>query len=144
MALAMRLFILDADDHIFRIAVARYNRMRSDPTSCMLPQFAAQRIRVATITVELRERQPLRVAHVTYEILPFAANGMLDRGVLRVHEEAHLRTVLPFQAVAPSGILSAEDSRDRILADAARWMPSPKLEIELQRAALGVTKVKSI
>jgi hypothetical protein len=144
LALAMRLFILDADDYIFRIAVARYDRMRSDPASCALPQFAAQRVREACLTVEIRDSQPQRVLRATYGMLPFDAKGMLDLEALRVHEDASVRSALKFPVANLPGFQHREDAKFRFLANGGHWKPTAELEDALARAVLGKIRVKSV
>ena len=144
MAVALRIFLLDANDQIFRIALSRYDRMRRDPASCVLRQFAAQRVREAQVTIELRDRRPQQILRGTFGILPFDAKGSLDLEALRLHEDARVRTALKFPVVDLPGFQHTEDTKLRFLANGTRWEPTAEQADALAWAALGMIKVKSI
>gem|GEM_PF-5239879 len=55
---SIRRFILGPDDTLYRLASAKFSRIVDDPESHRLERFAGQRVRMAEVIVELRDRAP--------------------------------------------------------------------------------------
>jgi hypothetical protein len=70
-----RTFILGPDDTLYRLASAKFSRMVDDPESHGLERFAGQRVRMAEAIVEVRDRAPVAVVRLIYEMLGFDAEG---------------------------------------------------------------------
>ena len=78
MGWSSRLFLLSADDELHRLAGAAFGRMLRPGNGCSLPQFAGQRVRLASVTVELANSIPLGVRQLSFSMLDFDAHGVLD------------------------------------------------------------------
>lgn len=53
MGIGLRIFLVNDDDSLERLAVARYERLlRRDPEEC-LPQYAGKRVRYALVAYEV-------------------------------------------------------------------------------------------
>jgi hypothetical protein len=140
-----RTFILGPDDTLYRLASAKFSRMVDDPESHRLERFAGQRVRMAEAIVEVRDRTPYAVVRLVYEMLGFDAEGRLDRSKF-ISQNAALaelvmdrvipRTVTKETAVVDAGSL--------FVAQGGRWQPSPSLEQEILRAALGELKCERL
>jgi hypothetical protein len=76
---SIRTYILGPDDTLYRLASAKFSRMVDDPESQRLERFAGQRVRMAEVIVEVRDRAPCAVVRLVYEMLGFDADGRLDR-----------------------------------------------------------------
>ena len=145
MSYSPRTFIVGPDDTLYRLASAKFSRMVDDPESHRLERFAGQRVRMAEAIVEVRDRAPYAVVRLVYEMLGFDAEGRLDRATF-VRQNAALAE-LAMSHVIPR--LEAEetavvDAGSRFVARGGRWQPSPSLEQEILRAALGELKCERL
>mgnify|MGYP003573103151 FL=1 len=145
MTYSPRTFILGPDDTLYRLASAKFSRMVDDPESHRLERFAGQRVRMAEAIVEVRDRAPVAVVRLIYEMLGFDAEGRLDRATF-VRQNAALAE-LAMSHVIPR--LEAEetavvDAGSRFVARGGRWQPSRSLEQEILRAALGELKCERL
>jgi len=140
-----RTFILGPDDTLYRLASAKFSRMVDDPNSHRLERFAGQRVRMAEAIVEVRDRAPCAVVRLIYEMPGFDGEGRLDRATF-VRQNAALAELAMSHAIPR---LEAEetavvDAGSRFVARGGRWQPSPSLEQEILRAALGELKCERL
>ena len=85
MGLSIRIFIVEEDDTIKRLPLARYERLlRRDPDE-RLSRYAGKRVRYALIVVDLVNRKPIEVVKDEYAYLNFDDEGRLE---LSEHEQA--------------------------------------------------------
>jgi hypothetical protein len=78
MGISSRMFLLDQDDHLYRLPNSTFERMRQDSGSHPITRFASQRVRMADLLVELLDRQPIRIVRSTYGIFTFNVDGCFD------------------------------------------------------------------
>ncbi|MGD8275039.1 MAG: hypothetical protein PVJ30_03715 [Thiohalocapsa sp.] len=137
MSYSIRTYILGPDDTLYRLASAKFSRMVDDPESQRLERFAGQRVRMAEVTVEVRDRAPCAVVRLVYEMLGFDADGRLDRATFMrqnialaelVVDRAIPRLVEEEKAVVDAG--------SRFVARGGSWHPSVALEQQILRVAL--------
>ncbi len=84
MGLSIRIFIVEDDDTIKRLPLARYERLlKRDPNEKLL-EYAGKRVRYALIVVDLVNRRPIEIVRDEFGFLDFD-----DMGRLKVveHEE---------------------------------------------------------
>ena len=134
MSYSPRTFIVGPDDTLYRLASAKFSRMVDDPESHRLERFAGQRVRMAEAIVEVRDRAPYAVVRLVYEMLRFDAEGRLDRSTF-------IRPVIPRLEAEETTVV---DAGSRFVARGGRWQPSPSLEQEILRAALGELKCERL
>ena len=145
MTYSPRTFILGPDDTLYRLASAKFSRMVDDPESHRLERFAGQRVRMAEAIVEVRDRAPYAVVRLVYEMLGFDAEGRLDRSTF-IRQNAALAELV-MDCVIPRTVAKATtvvDAGSRFVAQGGRWQPSPSLEREILRAALGELKCERL
>ncbi len=141
MGLTLRIFLVDNDDSIQRLALARYERLlRPDPDEC-LPQYAGKRVRYALVVVDLAKRKPLEIQRIQYSMLSFDSIGRIDRA----EQEKEAR--LAMQVQPPLTIYG--DSRQVIEArhrfakkrydNEYKWEPTPEIEAAIIDAVFGRT-----
>lgn len=94
MGFAFRRFLLDREDALYRLPNTTFERMLQNPTGHALPRFAGQRVRMAYVTVELTDRQPVRVVRTTFSILTFNSEGFLDPAAFEQHQRARAELAL--------------------------------------------------
>jgi hypothetical protein len=140
-----RIYILGSDDTLYRLASAKFSRMVDDPKSHRLERFAGQRVRMAEVIVELRDRAPCAVVRLVHEMLGFDAEGRLDRTTFirrnAALAELAIDPVIPRIAEAEKAVF---DAGSRFLARGGFWHPSAALEQEILRAALDETPCKRL
>jgi hypothetical protein len=140
-----RTFFLGPDDTLYRLANAKFFRMVDDPESDRLERFAGQRVRMAEATVEVRDRAPVAVVRLIYEMLGFDAEGRLDRATFMRQNaalaELAMSPVIPRLEAEETAVV---DAGSRFVARGGRWQPSRSLEQEILRAALGELKCERL
>ena len=145
MSYSPRTFIVGPDDTLYRLASAKFSRMVDDPESHRLERFAGQRVRMAEAIVEVCDRAPCAVVRLVYEMLGFDAEGRLDRATfLRQNAalaELAMSHVIPQLEAEETAVV---DAGSRFVARGGRWQPSPSLEQEILRAALGELKCERL
>jgi len=142
---SIRTYILGPDDTLYRLASAKFSRMVEDPESHRLERFAGQRVRMAEVTVEVRDRAPCAVVRLVYEMLGFDADGRLDRATFMRQNMA--LTALTIDPVIPRLVKEDKavvDAGSRFVARGGSWHPSAALEQEILRAALDETSCKRL
>ena len=145
MSYSPRTFILGPDDTLYRLASAKFTRMFDDPESHRLERFAGQRVRMAEAIVEVRDRAPCAVVRLIYEMLGFDAQGRLDRATFICQNaalaELAIGRVIPRFGAKETVVV---DAGSRFIARGGSWQPSPTLEREIVRAALGESKCEPL
>jgi hypothetical protein len=138
MTYSPRRFLLGPDDTLYRLANARFARMIDDPERYRLARFAGQRVHMVEAIVELHEGRPRAVLRLVYQMLGFDGAGRLDR-------DAFLRQNIALAELAVNRALGGPARKDQAIVDASSrflaqggcWQPSPSLERDILRAALG-------
>lgn len=78
MGLSSRLFLLSGDGTLHGLAGTDFMRMLRQEGTARLPDFAGQRVGLASLVVELANRMPRRVKHANFSILDIGSDGRLD------------------------------------------------------------------
>ena len=145
MSYSPRTFILGPDDTLYRLASAKFSRMFDDPESHRLERFAGQRVRMAEAIVEVRDRVPVAVVRLIYEMLGFDAEGRLDRATFMRQNaalaELAMSPVIPRLEADETVVV---DAGSRFVARGGFWQPTPAQEREILRAALDETPCKRL
>jgi hypothetical protein len=137
MGLSSRLFLLSADDTLHALASAAYMRMLRREDVPRIPAFAGQRVRQASVIVEVINGTPLRVVHWTFCVLDIDADGLLD--VERLSTQQFARVDDPFES---DGLAQREggpivDAARRFVARGGAWEPDGRMRQRIEAAALG-------
>jgi hypothetical protein len=142
---SIRTYILGPDDTLYRLASAKFSRMVDDPESHRLERFAGQRVRMAEVTVEVRDRAPRAVVRLVYEMLGFDADGRLDRATfMRQNMALAALTIDPVIPRLVKEDKAVVDAGSRFVARGGSWHPSAALKQEILRAALDETSCKRL
>ena len=133
MGINLRIFLVNDDDTLKRLPLAKYERLhRGDPTECLL-QYADRRVRYALVAVEMENRKPVGINRIQYSYLPLDSEGRIDA----VERERGAR--LAMEMLPP---ISSEEKSQQVI-DAQHkfakkkydaqfiWEPSPKLEASI-------------
>jgi hypothetical protein len=69
MKLSSKLFLLSADDTLHALANAAFMRMLRREDLARVPDFASQRVRQASVVVQVVDGVPWRMVHHTFSVL---------------------------------------------------------------------------
>lgn len=137
MGLSSRLFLLSADDTLHALASTAFMRMLRREDVARIPDFAGQRVRQASIVVEVVNGAPSRMVHWTFSMLDIDAEGLLD--VERLNTQQFARVNDPFEpAIQGQGTGGPiVDAARRFVARRGSWEPDERLLRRIEAAALG-------
>jgi hypothetical protein len=131
------MFLLDQEDDLYRLPSARFDKMLRDPNCHSYPRFAAARLRMADMVVEILDRHPIRVVWSTFGVLAFDQEGYFDPNAFDVHQRARAELALAPKITKPDGQMTVVDAATRFVARGGCWTPSRSLARRLDEAALG-------
>ena len=77
MGLSIRIFIVEEDNTIKRLPLARYERLLKRDPNESLPKYAGKRIRYALIVVDLINRRPIEIVKDEFAYFDFDEEGRL-------------------------------------------------------------------
>ena len=137
MRMSSRLFLLSRDDTLHSLAGTAFMRMLRQEDIARLPDFAGQRIRQASLLVELANRIPVRVLHRTFSILDIGADGLLDVARLNAQQMARMGALWAPALQAPAPGAPIVDAASRFIPRGGSWEPDEKLWRQIDAAALG-------
>ena len=79
MGIGCRIFIVDEDDSLQRISMARLDRLVRFDSIESLRRYTHKRVRCARVFWEVAGRQVLAIRNIDYFILPFDAKGRINK-----------------------------------------------------------------
>lgn len=137
MGLSSKLFLLGADDTLYALASTAYMRMLRREDVSRVPDFAGQRVRQASIVVEVVDGTPSRMVHRTFSVLDFDAGGLLD--VERLSTQQFARVDDPLEPARPAQGKGGPiiDAARRFVARGGSWEPDRRLLRRIEAVALG-------
>ena len=140
MGLSIRVFIVEDDDTIKRLPLARYERLLNRDPDERLSRYAGQRVRYALIVVNLVNRKPIEVVRDEYAYLDFDKEGRFKEPVYEEVESSPLDML---------DVLSLEQKKDRRVIDARhkfarkryfdknRWEPTDEIVTAIAETIFG-------
>jgi hypothetical protein len=78
MGTGLRIFLLNDDDSLESLPLAKFERLRRGDPKESLPQYAGKRVRYALVVVEMENRRPVDIAMVQHSYLYFDSKGRID------------------------------------------------------------------
>lgn len=142
MRVALRHFLLDREDALYRLPAATLDHMVQNPGGHRLPRLAGQRVRCAEIAVEMMDGQPLRVVRSVFNMLTFNSDGTLVPPLQDRHIRARAELALALEA--PPRNASVAEASTRFVARGGQWKPSAALRRRIEQTALGRQKCPRI
>jgi len=136
--LSSKLFLLSADDTLHALASTAFMRMLRQEDLARIPDFAGQRVRQASVVVQVVNGTPSRMAYSTFSILDIKADGFLD--VERLNTQQIARLDARFDRASPANELAGGpviDAAQRFVARGGSWEPDARLLRRIEAAALG-------
>ena len=136
--LSSKIFLLSADDTLHALASTAFMRMIRQEDLARVPDFAGQRVRQASVAVQVVDGTPLRLVHSTFSILEINPDGFLDVDRLNTQQIARLDVRFdrsrPADEVAGGPVI---DIAQRFVARGGSWEPDARLLRRIEAAALG-------
>jgi hypothetical protein len=136
--LSSKLFLLSADDTLHVLASTAFMRMLRQEDLARVPDFAGQRVRQASIVVQVLNGTPSRMVHSTFSILDIKADGFLD--VERLNTQQIARLDVRFDRSCAADEIAGGpviDAAQRFVARGGAWEPDARLLRRIEAAALG-------
>ena len=116
MGMSYCFLLLDQSDRLYRLPMARFNRMLTDPTTERLPRFAGQRVRAVGVHVQRVDRRPTAVVRASFHVLSFDKAGYFNASAYEQQELSRAEV-----ALAPArGALRPVRSRSTVV-DGTTW-----------------------
>ena len=139
MGIGLRIFLVNDDDSLERLAVAKYERLlRRNPEEC-LPQYAGKRVRYALVAYEVEDRIPVEILKIEYNYLSLDSEGRIDAGEKEKERRLAVDLFPPMLPEEQAG--QVIDAKHRFARkrykDKYRWTPSPELEAAILDAVFG-------
>lgn len=138
MALTSRIFVLDADDSLFRLPNSKFMGMLGEPRKHRCPAFAGQRVRSAEVILELENRKPVRVVRTYYCMLSFDQDGCFDLEAYSRFQNAHVESTFS----ASDAKVKVVDAASRFVLQGGNWSPAKDVVVVIHNAALGGLECK--
>jgi len=79
MGIGIRVFLIDDNDSLRRLPLARLERLLRFDRGESLPQHTGKRIRCAIVVLQVAGRQVLSIRNVDYFYLPFDVKGRINK-----------------------------------------------------------------
>jgi hypothetical protein len=111
--------------------------MPRNPGRHAVPVLAGQRVRMASLIVELVGGAPVRVVRSTFATLSFDEDGHMDSGMFTRQQWALAESTLDPALVSTKHEEKVLDAATRFIARGGRWRPSASLARTINEAALG-------
>lgn len=138
MGISLRIFIIDDNDTLQRLPLARYDRLLERNQKECMPQYAGKRVRYALVVVNLVNRKPVEILRFEYSFLSFDAEGGIDPA------ESEREARLAFE-ILPSITFPFEKPTDNIIdaryvfakkrfENEYKWTPNQKIEAAIVEA----------
>jgi hypothetical protein len=140
MGLSCRVFLLGKNDDLYRLPNNRFEQMLRDPAGHCFPRFAGTRVRMATVVVELQDRQPIRVVWTSHSILTFNREGYFGTRSFDRHQRARAELAFAPQIAKPHSAVTVVDAVSQFVNRGGRWTPSTTLARRIDEAAMGHVK----
>jgi hypothetical protein len=143
MSISSRRFLIAQDGVLYRLADTTFARMLRNPGSQAFPILAGQRVRMASLIVELIDGVPVRLVRSTFATLSFDDHGCLDSGMFTRQQWA-----LAESAVDPALVDTKHDGKifdaaTRSLRKEADGGPRPPWRVLSTRPRWGRSTVVS-
>ena len=139
MGIGLRIFLVNDDDSIQRVSLARYQRLlRRDPEE-RLPEIAGRRIRYAMVILEMADRKPLEILRIQYSFLHFDSEGSVNVAEQEREKKLAMEIVPPLatERRGPHVVDSRHKFAQKRYDDRYKWTPSPEIEAAIVEAIFG-------
>ena len=132
MGTGFRIFLVDDDDSLHRLPMARYQRLRRGEPGESLPQYAGKRMRCAMVFLEVAGRNPISINHIDYYMLTFDDQGRVDTDELEKEARLAVEILPPYIDIDEEQSGRVIDARThfakRRYEHEFKWTPTPEIQ----------------
>lgn len=143
MGISHRMFLIDSTDDLYRLATSTFYAMLQSPVLRRYSQFSGQRIRTASMCVELNDRRPVTIVRSTFDIVTFDDEGYFERDLYLQQQSSRAELMAPKIFDRPSKT-DVVDESSRFIAHGGSWVPSRLLARAIEDAALGRARCRRL
>ena len=138
MGTGCRLFLVDDNDSLRRLSMARLDRLLHFAPGESFPQHAGKRMRCAMVVVEVEGRQVLAIQSIQYSMMTFDGKGRIDKEEWERGMRLGMELVPPLtNGQHPKQVIDAQHRfAKRRYEHEFKWKPSRKVEEAIARAIL--------
>ena len=139
MGLSIRIFIVEDDDAIKRLPLARYERLLKREPDERLLEYAGKRVRYALIVVDLFNRRPIEIVKDEFGFLSFDDEDRLKVSELEKEDSLAFDMLAPLFPDQTNGrVVDAQHkfARKRYF-DKHRWEPTDQIVTAIAGAIFG-------
>ena len=130
MSIACRVFLVEDNDSLQRIPMARLDRLLHFEQTESLQQYSGKKMRCAMVFVEVARRQVLAIRNIDYFLLPLDDNGKINKKEWEKGMRLGME-LLPFIPYGehPKQVINAKHRfAKRRYEHEFKWKPSRKVE----------------
>ena len=141
MGLSLRIFLVNDDDSLKRLPLAKYQRMLRHKSRDCLPDYADKRVRYVMVVLDLLDREPVEILRIDYAFLKFDSKGRIDQSEKKNEARLAMESLSAIgQEQESEHLVDARHlfARKRY-SDRYKWEPSLELEEKIIGAVLGET-----
>ncbi len=138
MGTACRVFLLDDNDSLQRISLARLERLLDFNPKESLPQYSGKRVRCAMVFIEVAGRLVLSIRKIDHFLLTFDAEGRIDRKEWERSVRLGMELLPYIDGREHKKVINARHRFAKRRYDHEfKWKPSRKVMEAIVRAILG-------
>ena len=130
MGIGCRVFLVDDNDCLQRLPLARLERLLHFDRRESLPQYAGKRIRCVMVFLQVAGRQVLSIRNIDYFLLHFDAKGRIDKKEWEKGMRLGMDLLPPvLNGGHPKQVINAQHRfAKRRYEHEFKWKPSRKVE----------------
>jgi len=135
MGVGLRIFIINDDNSLERLALTRYERLMQRDPDVSLPQYAGKRVRYAEVAVEFENRKPVEILRMEYFIMQFDSKGRIDGIVQDDIMSLGVNLTPPIYFKNDPVVIEAQHHFAKKRFDHQfRWKPTPVIEMAILKS----------
>ena len=136
MGIGSRIFLVNDDDSVQRLSMAKFERLhRRDPEE-RLPEYAGKRVRYVFVILEIENRKPIDIILVQHSYLPLDSEGRIDTVEMEKAASLAVDIVPPLLSEQRSGrtINARYKFARKRYYDQYKWTPSREIQEAIVKA----------
>ena len=139
MGICIQVFLVNDNDSLERLPMARLDRLLHFDRKESLPQHAGKRVRCAMVFLQVAGRQVLSIRNADYFLLPFDDKGRIDKKEWEKGMRLGMDLLPPsFKEENPKQIINARHRfAKRRYEHEFKWKPSRKAEEAIVASVFG-------
>jgi hypothetical protein len=139
MGIGIQVFLVDDNDSLQRLPMARLDRLLHFDRGESLPQYAGKRIRCAMVFLQVVGRQVLSIRNADYFLLPFDDKGRIDKKEWEKGMRLGMELLPPLlNEQNPKKVINASHRfAKRRYEHEFKWKPSRKVEEAVVASVFG-------